>query len=235
MTSSGKQPLVTGGRITPQAVFYGASGHALALAGQARQSYGAPLFEVIAYIDDFQGDKGATLDGAPIISFGHWQQHYLDVPCLVSMGDPATRLKLAGRVADAGGSFANLFRPLPCISADLRIGVGCYISALVFIGTRCRIGNHVQVMPQSSLGHDVLLEDGATVCPGANVSGHVHIERGAFVGAGAVIVNGRPDRPLVIGEAAQIYAGSVVTKSVAAGARVAGNPARSIRDFLRRK
>jgi len=52
----------------------------------------------------------------------------------------------------------------------------------------------------------------------------VRIERGAWIGAKAVILPG-----ITIGKNAVVGAGSVVTKSVPARAIVAGNPARSIR------
>ena len=50
------------------------------------------------------------------------------------------------------------------------------------------------------------------------------IEAGASIGGGAVILPG-----LTIGERAMVGAGSVVTKSVPAGAVVVGNPARVLR------
>lgn len=54
----------------------------------------------------------------------------------------------------------------------------------------------------------------------------IHIKRGAFIGAGAIIMPG-----VTIGENAVIGAGSVVTKNVASWAVVAGNPARLLRQL----
>jgi acetyltransferase-like isoleucine patch superfamily enzyme len=51
------------------------------------------------------------------------------------------------------------------------------------------------------------------------------IRRGARVGGGAVICPG-----VEIGEEAFVGAGAVVTKDVAPGAVVVGNPARAVRD-----
>lgn len=52
----------------------------------------------------------------------------------------------------------------------------------------------------------------------------VYIQRGADIGVGAIILPG-----VVIGEYAQVGAGSVVTKDVDARSVVAGNPARVIK------
>ena len=48
------------------------------------------------------------------------------------------------------------------------------------------------------------------------------------IGAGAMIKQGTPDQPLVIGVGAIVGMGAVVTKSVPAGATVVGNPARIV-------
>ena len=53
---------------------------------------------------------------------------------------------------------------------------------------------------------------------------------GAFIGAGATVINGKPSRPLTIGRGSIVGAGSVVTKSVPAGSTVSGNPAQSLRE-----
>ncbi len=55
----------------------------------------------------------------------------------------------------------------------------------------------------------------------------IYIEDGVTIGTGAIVV-ARTDRGLRIGAGARIGAGSVVTRDVAAGQTVAGNPARPL-------
>ena len=57
-------------------------------------------------------------------------------------------------------------------------------------------------------------------------NGNIHIHDHAYIGAGAVIKQGTPNQPLVIGQGAVVGMGAVVTKSVPAGVTVVGNPAR---------
>ena len=52
------------------------------------------------------------------------------------------------------------------------------------------------------------------------------IEDHAYIGTGAILRQGTPSVPLVIGRGAVIGMGAVVTKNVASGATVIGNPAR---------
>lgn len=51
---------------------------------------------------------------------------------------------------------------------------------------------------------------------------------GAYIGTGAVIKQGTPDRPLRIGAGAVVGMGAVVTRDVAPGMTVVGNPARPL-------
>lgn len=64
-----------------------------------------------------------------------------------------------------------------------------------------------------------------TFSPRVTCNGWVEIEDGVFVGAGAVIRNGSPDRRLKIGAGAVIGMGAVVLKDVPAGVTVKGCPA----------
>jgi acetyltransferase-like isoleucine patch superfamily enzyme len=57
-------------------------------------------------------------------------------------------------------------------------------------------------------------------------NGNVHIEDEVYVGTGAVMKQGVPGTPLVIGRGAVIGMGAVVTKSIPPGVTVVGNPAR---------
>jgi sugar O-acyltransferase (sialic acid O-acetyltransferase NeuD family) len=216
-------------------VIYGASGFAAGMRDMIEHGLEGKAFRVAAFIDDFAGDTGKALDDAPIIGFETWRRDYRALPCLISVANPPARRALAQRVAEAGGHFATAYRAFGAISPSIVVGEGTVIGYPAYVGPFTRIGRHVHVMPMSVLGHDLTVGDCVTICSSASIAGYVVIEDDVFVGAGAVIVNGTPDRPMRIGRGAKIAAGAVVTKAVAAGTSVAGNPARPLRQMAKER
>ena len=218
-------------------VVYGASGHAQSLSAMLRDSFTPELdCETVAFVDDVAGGQGVTIDGRPVLSLAQWRSDYREVACFLGMGTPAVRAALRSRIVEAGGTFVDVYGQRPRgIFHGAKFGAGCFVGHHTFIGCQTTIGEHVQVLPLCSIGHDVIIGDFSTVCPSCTISGHVVIEEGVFIGAGTTIVNGTARVPLRIGRGAKIWAGSVVTGSLAAGATVGGNPAMPLRDLARRR
>ncbi len=222
--------------MAPRLVIYGASGMSVASAYNFAHNFPRPICEVVAYIDDFRGGLGQEIAGIPVITFDEWKANFRDLPCYVAVGDPKSKRRLVEKIFSAGGKFQKLYKsPEFAFPAD-SIGAGTCIYRPVYISPpNTRIGDHVLVMPMTSIGHDVNIGDYVTICPSCTISGFVRIEDEVFIGAGATIVNGTVERPLVIGAGAKIAAGAVVTKSVPTKMSVAGNPARPLRELAQAK
>ena len=212
-------------------VLYGSSGNALAMRDLGRTL--TPPFEVVAYIDDFRGDQGVSIDGAPIVTLGGWRKRFPDVPCTVSVGDPRARRILAARVSTAGGKFCSPYEIRGWISSDVIVGEGSLIApSPTYVGPQTVIGDHSQIMQFCIVSHNCTIGDYVTVCPAVNISGYVVVEDDVYIGVGATIVNGTERKPLRIGRGAMVCAGAVVLQSVSAGRKVAGNPAQDLRSVL---
>lgn len=210
-------------------VIYGASGFAVSVAEMLEHGLDRFDFRVVAYIDDFRGDRGEAIDGVPVIGFERWADEFRALACMIVVADPAARRRLAARVVAAGGRVGAACQKTGPISPRTVIGDGTIVACPVYVGPFTVMGAHTLVMPMAVIGHDVILGDYVTVCSSASIAGYVVVEDEVFVGAGAVIVNGTPDRPVRIGRGTHVAAGAVVTKSLPAGSRVFGNPARDIR------
>lgn len=109
---------------------------------------------------------------------------------------------------------------------NVEIGEGAALSPFVSITSNIKIGKCFHANLYSYVEHDCVIGDYVTFAPGVKCNGNIHIEDHAYIGAGAVIKQGTPDKPLIIGKGAIVGMGSVVTKSVPAGVTVVGNPAR---------
>ena len=128
----------------------------------------------------------------------------------------------------AGFEFETVVHPRAEYSKWVTFGEGSVVCAGNILTTNIELGRHVQINLDCTIGHDVVLEDFATLAPGVHLSGWVHVRKGAYFGTGAVVINGTSEAPIVIGESAVVGAGACVTKSVAPGTTVVGVPAKPL-------
>jgi len=153
------------------------------------------------------------------------------------------------------GDDANL-RSHSVIYSGVTVGDRFFCGHHVTVREGCRIGNDVSVGTGSIVEHDVLIEDGVRVHSGAFVPENTILRKGCWIGPRVCFTNAKyPTLPGVkenlvgpevgpgaiiganatilpgvkIGAKAVVGAGSVVTKNVAPGVVVAGNPARPVK------
>jgi acetyltransferase-like isoleucine patch superfamily enzyme len=145
--------------------------------------------------------------------------------------------ELADVASDAIGYGTRIWQ-FVVVLPGAKIGADCNICAHVFIendvtvGDRVTIKCGVQLWDGLRVGNDVFIGPNATFTNDLFPRSKKHpekyletvIEDGASIGAGAVILPG-----LVIGTGALVAAGAVVTRSVAPGSLVRGNPAKHVR------
>jgi sugar O-acyltransferase (sialic acid O-acetyltransferase NeuD family) len=201
---------------------FGAGGFGREVAWLAEQSWSSEV-EIEFVVDVPNSPKQAAN--------GHRIRHVTEIApepsarIVIAVGDPAARRGIAALCAATGLREAIMVHPRAEISNTVELDHGTIICAGAILTTNIRVGRHVHINLDCTVGHDAIIGDFATLSPGVHVSGRVHIGRGVFIGTGANLINGTTDVPLVIGNDAVIAAGACVTKSVDHGSLVAGVPA----------
>jgi sugar O-acyltransferase (sialic acid O-acetyltransferase NeuD family) len=142
---------------------------------------------------------------------------------LIGVGEPKARQMLDAR-AEALGAEAITAIHRNASYSDVEFGPGTVVTAGVRLTNNIRLGRHVHLNLNCTVGHDALLGDYVTVNPLASISGNVTIGDRVNVGTGANIIQN-----VTVGDDAVIGAGAVVIADVPAGVTVAGVPARPLK------
>lgn len=147
---------------------------------------------------------------------------------LIAIANSAIREKIANKLATDSIPVWSVLADNIVIMDALQMKEGAALSPFVTIGSNVTIGKCFHANLYSYVEHDCIIGDYVTFAPRVNCNGNIHIHDYAYIGAGAIIKQGTPDKPVVIGKGAIIGMGAVVTKDVPAGAVVVGNPARPL-------
>ncbi|MBA4173329.1 MAG: acetyltransferase [Hyphomicrobium sp.] len=208
---------------------YGASGCGRGVLPLLRQSLAKNgiLEDRLVFVDD--DPKAPTLNGHRVVDF----KTFASIPAAeryvtIAIADSRTRELLWRRCHE------KEIEPLTiradnvvCMDA-VSIGPGAILSPFVTLTSNIRIGKAFHANIYSYIEHDCVIGDFVTFAPNASCNGNIHIEDHAYIGSAAVIKQGSPGNPLVIGKGAVVGMGAVVTKSVPPGVTVVGNPARPL-------
>jgi sugar O-acyltransferase (sialic acid O-acetyltransferase NeuD family) len=184
----------------------------------------AELFFVV------EGEVGAEqVNGYPVLSM----EKFLSLPgelfFNIAIGTSDARERIARFCENHGAAPFSIIAENVIILDTNEIGSGAVLSPFVTVTSNAKIGNYFHANIYSYIAHDCIIGDFVTFAPGVKCNGNVHIQDHAYIGTGAVIKQGTSTQPLIIGRGAIVGMGAVVTKSVAPGETVVGNPARPLR------
>ena len=214
-----------------QALFavYGASGcgrGVMPLAREQLRSEGIPIDRLV-FVDD--KPETPVVNGLRVLTYAE----FLVTPAserhvVLAIANSAVREKLAVRCQSNGAHLWSVSAGNVVVMDEVQIGKGAILCPFVTLTSNVRIGCCFHANIYSYVEHDCVIGDFVTFAPGVKCNGNVVIEDHAYIGAGAIIKQGKPRQPLVIGKGAVVGMGAVVTKDVPPETTVVGNPAKPL-------
>lgn len=202
---------------------YGASGFGKEVAPLLRTT--TPQAELV-FIDD--NKSGGKIANYKIIKFEDFLAIDLPKAVVIAIADSKIRRTLSSKLEHYGINQLSVIASNSLTLDNVSMGSGSILCPFVTITSDVVIGKSFHANIYSYIAHDCRIGDFVTLAPAAKVNGNVIIEDDVYIGTGAIIKQGRPNKPLVIGAGAIIGMGAVVTKSVPAGKTMIGNPAKPL-------
>ena len=213
---------------------FGGRGSGLLLVDAARRSSTAnEVVDIIGFLNDVE-PVGTLIGGIPVVgAFEQWRELDTEVRFVAPLhkaGDMPNRIARIESLGLPDERWVSIVDPTVVVSSDVQWGTGCFLAPYSIVKPGVRLGRHIALRDQASIGHDTTVEDYAFIGTGASLGGYCHVERGAFIGMNASVRDN-----ITIGAMAVVGMGAVVVKDVPAGATVVGNPAMPIKRARRRE
>ena len=183
-------------------------------------------WEVLGFIDDNKENYGKIICDLPILGGFEWlyKNNNNDLYVINAIGSPKTKKKIMEKTSGKNIKFCSVIHPTVRMSKYIEIGKGTIITAGNILTTQIKIGSHVILNLDCTVGHDSIIENYCTIAPGVHISGNVHLEKGVDLGTGAVIIQG-----ITIGAWSIIGAGSAVISDIPSNVTAVGIPAKVIK------
>lgn len=183
--------------------------------------------DFVFIVEDKYDVPSREINGCRVLKLNEFLQLPGEKFYSIAIGDSSSRERLLSQIPESSAIPISVFAETFISLDQNKIGAGAIFGNFTHITSNAQIGKCFHCNIYSYVAHDVVIGDFVTFAPGVKCNGNVVIEDHAYIGAGAIIKDGSKS-PITIGKKAIVGMGAVVTKSVAPGEVVVGNPAKPI-------
>ncbi|MCC3158869.1 acetyltransferase [Hymenobacter sp. 15J16-1T3B] len=144
----------------------------------------------------------------------------------VAIGNSRQRAAVVARLTSPRVHFATLVHPSVLLRPYqfVQLGAGSIVAQGCIFTCDIRLGRHVLLNLGCTIGHDAVLEDFCSLMPHANVGGEAYLEREAYLGTNATVIN-----QVRVGARCIVGAGAVAVRDLPADCTAVGVPAQVIK------
>ncbi len=126
------------------------------------------------------------INGIPVLLPQHVD--HTNYRMVIAIGNPATRKEIHSEFKGKF-EFGEIIHPRAIAGAKMKdfYGTGTIICPGAILTDNIRLGQHVHINLNATIGHDSVIGDFCTISPGANISGNVTIGSNCFIGTNAAV------------------------------------------------
>jgi sugar O-acyltransferase (sialic acid O-acetyltransferase NeuD family) len=183
----------------------------------------ADFIDVVGFVDENPSAASRLSELGVHFEFVHTSGEHRPSPdfsYVIAIGSPRIRRRAAA-LLPRDLRWVNVIHPSAYVAPSASLGAGVVLAPFAFIGVGARIENHVVLNTFASCGHDGQVGAYSVLSPYAVINGTVVLEEGVFMGTHAGVQPG-----CRVGRWSSVASGASVSRDVAPGSLMAGNPAR---------
>jgi sugar O-acyltransferase (sialic acid O-acetyltransferase NeuD family) len=190
------------------------------------QNTKSKTWDIVGFVDEDESLHGSIMNGYPVLGGLEWlaQHNSNNFGCVCAIGVCDARKLVVQKLQTIGVSFYNAIHPSVVMSEFVELGQDVIICAGSVLTVNIKIGDHVHINLNSTVGHDTVIGNYCSINPAVAINGNNCLGEGVYVGTGAKFI-----QEVSVGDWSTIGAGAVVVKDIPERVVAVGVPAKPIK------